>query len=68
LGALAELSTRPTTPEDAAAIAATYNEGIADRIATFEISRPPTGTGTGVERALSSLLTKLPLSLIIHVL
>jgi L-amino acid N-acyltransferase YncA len=30
------LSTRVATPEDAAAIAAIYNEGIADRIATFE--------------------------------
>src|SRR5262244_378262 len=31
-----ELSTRLATPADAAAIAAIYNEGIADRIATFE--------------------------------
>jgi phosphinothricin acetyltransferase len=31
-----ELSTRLATPDDAAAIAAIYNEGIADRIATFE--------------------------------
>src|SRR5262245_27169021 len=31
-----ELSTRLATPEDAAVIAAIYNEGIADRIATFE--------------------------------
>jgi L-amino acid N-acyltransferase YncA len=30
------LRTRPATPADAAAIAAIYNEGIADRIATFE--------------------------------
>jgi L-amino acid N-acyltransferase YncA len=30
------LSTRLATPADAAAIAAIYNEGIADRIATFE--------------------------------
>lgn len=30
------LSTRLARPEDAAAIAAIYNEGIADRIATFE--------------------------------
>jgi L-amino acid N-acyltransferase YncA len=29
-------STRLATPDDAAAIAAIYNEGIADRIATFE--------------------------------
>lgn len=28
--------TRPAEPEDAAAIAAIYNQGIADRIATFE--------------------------------
>jgi phosphinothricin acetyltransferase len=28
--------TRPATPADAAAIAAIYNEGIADRVATFE--------------------------------
>ena len=31
-----ELSTRAATLADAAAIAAIYNEGIADRIATFE--------------------------------
>ena len=31
-----KLRTRPATPADAAAIAAIYNEGIADRIATFE--------------------------------
>src|SRR5262249_53790712 len=30
------LRTRPATPTDAMAIAAIYNEGIADRIATFE--------------------------------
>ena len=30
------VSTRLATPEDAAVIAAIYNEGIADRIATFE--------------------------------
>jgi phosphinothricin acetyltransferase len=30
------LRTRRATPADAAAIAAIYNEGIADRIATFE--------------------------------
>lgn len=30
------LTTRPATVDDAAAIAAIYNEGIADRIATFE--------------------------------
>src|SRR5262249_12131277 len=30
------LSTRLATPDDAAAIAAIYNEGIAERIATFE--------------------------------
>jgi L-amino acid N-acyltransferase YncA len=30
------LRTRAATPADAAAIAAIYNEGIADRIATFE--------------------------------
>lgn len=33
------LTTRLATPDDAAAIAAIYNEGIADRIATFE-TRP----------------------------
>jgi phosphinothricin acetyltransferase len=32
----AKLRTRAATPADAAAIAAIYNEGIADRIATFE--------------------------------
>jgi phosphinothricin acetyltransferase len=32
----AKLRTRPATPADAAAIAAIYNEGIVDRIATFE--------------------------------
>jgi len=31
-----DLSTRLATPDDASAIAAIYNEGIADRIATFE--------------------------------
>ncbi|NJM05503.1 N-acetyltransferase [Candidatus Gracilibacteria bacterium] len=30
------LHTRPATPDDAEAIAAIYNQGIADRIATFE--------------------------------
>jgi hypothetical protein len=34
-----ELRTRAATLADAAAIAAIYNEGIADRIATFETSR-----------------------------
>jgi phosphinothricin acetyltransferase len=33
---MSELSTRLATPADAPAIAAIYNEGIADRIATFE--------------------------------
>jgi L-amino acid N-acyltransferase YncA len=37
MAVLKELSTRLATPEDAAAIAAIYNEGIAERIATFEI-------------------------------
>jgi len=32
-----EFRTRAATPADAAAIAAIYNEGIADRVATFEI-------------------------------
>ena len=32
----AKLRTRAATPADASAIAAIYNEGIADRIATFE--------------------------------
>ena len=36
---MAELVTRPATPGDAAAMAAIYNEGIEDRIATFE-TRP----------------------------
>jgi L-amino acid N-acyltransferase YncA len=35
-GALAELSVRPARAADAAAIAAIYNQGIAERIATFE--------------------------------
>jgi phosphinothricin acetyltransferase len=30
------LHARPATPDDAAAIARIYNEGIADRVATFE--------------------------------
>jgi phosphinothricin acetyltransferase len=34
--ATAPLTTRIATPADAAAIAAIYNEGIADRVATFE--------------------------------
>jgi L-amino acid N-acyltransferase YncA len=33
---MSELTTRLATPADAPAIAAIYNEGIADRIATFE--------------------------------
>jgi L-amino acid N-acyltransferase YncA len=33
------LTVRPATPADAAALAAIYNEGIADRVATFE-TRP----------------------------
>ena len=33
---MSELSTRLAAVDDAAAIAAIYNEGIADRIATFE--------------------------------
>ncbi len=33
---MSELSTRLATVDDAAAIAAIYNEGIADRVATFE--------------------------------
>lgn len=32
----ATLTTRPATPDDAAAMADIYNEGIVDRIATFE--------------------------------
>ena len=32
----AKLRTRAATPVDASAIAAIYNEGIADRVATFE--------------------------------
>lgn len=37
----ATLTTRAATPDDAAAIAAIYNQGIAERIATFE-TRPRT--------------------------
>jgi L-amino acid N-acyltransferase YncA len=33
---LQDLTTRPATPADAASIAAIYNEGIDDRVATFE--------------------------------
>ncbi len=33
---IADLQTRPATPEDAAAIARIYNQGIEDRVATFE--------------------------------
>jgi len=33
---MADLNTRPATPADAASIAEIYNQGIADRIATFE--------------------------------
>jgi L-amino acid N-acyltransferase YncA len=39
----AELRTRAATLADAAAIAAIYNEGIADRIATFETEPRTTG-------------------------
>src|SRR5215469_12740798 len=35
----ARLKTRAATPADASAIAAIYNEGIDDRIATFETER-----------------------------
>ena|SRR5215472_15497099 len=38
-----EWRTRPATPDDARAISAIYNEGIADRIATFE-TEPRSGT------------------------
>jgi L-amino acid N-acyltransferase YncA len=38
---MAQLLTRPATTDDAGAIAAIYNEGIADRVATFE-TRPRT--------------------------
>jgi|SRR5579859_648141 len=38
---MGELLTRPATSEDAAAIAAIYNQGIEDRVATFE-TRPRT--------------------------
>src|SRR5215468_10757915 len=33
---MADLNTRPATPADAGPIAEIYNQGIADRIATFE--------------------------------
>ena len=33
---MADLNTQPATPADAASIAEIYNQGIADRIATFE--------------------------------
>jgi L-amino acid N-acyltransferase YncA len=36
MGELSDLRTRPATPSDAAAIAEIYNQGIADRVATFE--------------------------------
>jgi L-amino acid N-acyltransferase YncA len=37
------MQARPAIPEDAAAIAAIYNQGIADRVATFE-TRPRSAT------------------------
>jgi phosphinothricin acetyltransferase len=40
---MADLYTRPATPADAVAIAEIYNQGIADRIATFE-TEPRTAT------------------------
>jgi L-amino acid N-acyltransferase YncA len=43
-----KLSTRLATPEDAAAIAAIYNEGIAERIATFE-TEPRTAEQIGAQ-------------------
>ena len=43
----ATLRTRAATPADAAAIAAIYNEGIADRIATFE-TEPRSATDIAV--------------------
>jgi len=39
---LTKLRTRRATPGDAAAMAGIYNEGIADRVATFE-TEPRTG-------------------------
>ena len=44
------LTVRPATPADAEALAAIYNEGIADRVATFE-TRPRTrGGGARLDR------------------
>ena len=43
----ATLRTRAATPADAPAIAAIYNEGIADRIATFE-TEPRSATDIAV--------------------
>ena len=36
MASVSHLLVRPATPADAPAVAATYNEGIADRVATFE--------------------------------
>jgi phosphinothricin acetyltransferase len=43
MASVAALLVRPATPADAPAIAAIYNEGIADRIATFETRERDTG-------------------------
>jgi phosphinothricin acetyltransferase len=45
---MADLTTRVAIPTDAAAIAAIYNEGIADRIATFE-TEPRTAEQIGAQ-------------------
>ncbi len=52
-----ELTSRPARPDDAAAIAAIYNQGIEDRMATFETDPR---TAAQVESLLRSLLATHP--------
>jgi L-amino acid N-acyltransferase YncA len=54
------VTVRPAAPADAAAIAAIYNEGIADRVATFE-TRP-----RAAEEAAAWLDDGLPLIVAVH--
>lgn len=54
-----KLLTRRATPEDAAAIAWIYNEGIADRIATFE-TEPRSGRCVGyAERGFWKIVSRI---------
>jgi phosphinothricin acetyltransferase len=54
---VSEIAIRPATRADAAAVAAIYNEGIADRLATFETrDRAPEEAAAWLEAALPFLV------------